>query len=429
MENPSSLRIFCENGKRIKIYTILFVQLFAKIKLSMKIIIVLFISCVLCGICNSQNITSSTASPNVILAKLSKKLNSLKNIIYHNTRELNYSSENYHNKTGWVGYLDFESTDTIIGFKYQIEDSTQKQFFNGTEKFELNKKTKTIQINDHPVQNSFSNLSAFYNSIITLKNVLPALIKDETATKNLGDTIINKKSYYVIRFDIHKRRIQNLGSGFDAMQTKSNFIYKIIIDPNADLPFMVLQENDINSDFIKTTFTAIETNVSKPAELSWYYSTYINEYKPAEQQATPQVLGVGSSAPGWKLQLYNKDKMIALDDLKGKVVLLDFWIKNCGPCIASVPHLNELQKKFADKNFEIISINSYDPKEDVKWFCNKHKVSYNVLLNGKEVAQLHGVSAFPTFFVVDKEGKIIYAGTGYDETIEKKIEQSIDSAL
>jgi len=386
-------------------------------------------ACLLCGICYSQNQNSSAASPNVILDKVSKKLDSLKNIRYNNTRELNYSSENYHNETSWTEYLDFESADTIIGFKYQIDDSTSQQFFNGTEKFELNKKAKTIELNDHPIRKLFGSISAFYNSIITLRNVLPALINDETATKTLSDTIINKKSYSIITINIYKRRIQNLGRGFDAMQTKNNFIYKIIIDPNTDLPFIVLQQNDTNDDFIKTTFTHIETNVSVPPELTWYYSSYTNEYKPAEEKAAPQLLPVGSPAPGWKLQLYNEAKMVALDDLKGKVVLVDFWIKNCGPCIASVPHLNELQKKFADKNFEIMSINSYDPEKDIKWFCDKHKVAYNVLLNGKEVAQRYGVSAFPTMFVIDKKGKIIYAAAGYDETIEKKIEQSVADAL
>ena len=234
---------------------------------------------------------------------------------------------------------------------------------------------------------------------------------------------------YVVTLNIQKRRIQNLEKGFDAMQTKNNFIFKFIIDANTDLPFIVLQQNDMNSDFIKTTFTGIETNVSKPAELSWYYSTYSDEYKPAEQETTPKLLHVGSSAPGWNLQLYNNGKTLALDALKGKVVLLDFWIKNCGPCIASVPHLNELQKKYANKNFEIISINSYDPKQDVKRFCDKHKVGYSVTLNGKEIAKKYGVSAFPTMFVIDKEGKIIYAAAGYDETIEKKIEQSVADAL
>jgi thioredoxin-related protein len=64
----------------------------------------------------------------------------------------------------------------------------------------------------------------------------------------------------------------------------------------------------------------------------------------------------------------------------------------------------------------------------VKWFCDKHKVPYNVLLNGKEIVQQYGVSVFPSFFVIDKVGKIIYAVAGYDESVEKQIEGVISNA-
>ena len=377
----------------------------------------------------SQNAISPLEKPNSILIKISQKLSSLKNIRYDNTRELNYSSENYRYISKWTGYYDFQSKDTINGFKYQIADSTSKQFFNGTEKFDLDTKLKTISIDDHPNKKTISELSALYNSIITLKNVLPLLILDKTATKYVNDTTINNTPYTVINVNIGKRRIQNLGFGFDTMKTKSNFIYKIIVAKNNYLPFAVLQTNDLNSDFIKTSFTSIETNTTSPSELSWYYSTYTNDYKLAGQRPNEQLVSNGSLAPEWKLKIYNNNKTISLSDLKGQIILLDFWIKNCGPCIQSVPHLNKLQNKFKNKNFKLISINSYDSKEDVNWFCNKHKADYPVLLNGKSVAEKYGVSGFPTFFIIDKAGKIIYSKAGYDESIQSEVERIISAAL
>lgn len=102
--------------------------------------------------------------------------------------------------------------------------------------------------------------------------------------------------------------------------------------------------------------------------------------------------------------------------------MLDFWIKNCGPCIQSVPHLNNLQSKFKNKEFSLVSINSYDSKEDVIWFCDKFKVNYPVLLNGKSVAEEYGVSGFPSIILIDKKGKIFYSTAGFDQLeIEKLI--------
>jgi thiol-disulfide isomerase/thioredoxin len=395
----------------------------------MKFCIVLSLLLFKGGFGYSQNVISPLNKPDSILFKVSQKLSSLKNIKYDNTRELNYSSENYHYSSTWTGYYDFQSKDTLTGFKYQIDDSDSKQVFNGTEKFDLSKKEKAISINDHPAKKSFSELSALYNSIITLRNVLPVLIDDKTAIKYVHDTTINGTAYTVININTGKRRIQNLGLGFDAMTTKSDFIYKILVGKDSYFPFEVIQTNDINSDFIKTNFTNVEINTTAPAELSWYYSTYTNDFKLKGQSPNEQLVSCGSLAPEWKLEIYNKNKVVSLSDLKGQVILLDFWIKNCGPCIQSVPHLNELQNKFKNEDFKIISINSYDSKEDVNWFCNKHKVNYPVLLNGKSIADKYGVSGFPAFFIIDKTGKIIYAHVGYSESTQLEVERVIDAAL
>ena len=377
----------------------------------------------------SQNTLSTTMDPDSVLVRVNNKLKSLKNIKYDNIRELNYSSENYLNTSKYAVYFDFDTIDTIAGFKYQIDDSSSKQVFNGTEKFDLEKKAKTISINDQPDKKSFSSLSALYNSIITLKNILHLLIRDKTATKYVNDTTLNNTSYVVINVNIGKRRIRNLGLGFDAMSTKSDFIYKIFIDKMTNLPFEVLQINNLNSDFIRTNFTNIEINTTAPSEMSWYYSSYTNNYKLAEQTPNEQLLSNGSSAPEWKLEVNNRNKTLSLSELNGQVTLLDFWIKNCGPCIQSVPHLNELQNKFKDKKFKLISINSYDSKEDIDWFCNKFKANYPILLKGKAVAEKYGVSGFPTFFIIDKAGKIIYSSVGYSASTQSEVERIIANAL
>ncbi len=209
------------------------------------------------------------------------------------------------------------------------------------------------------------------------------------------------------------------------MQTKSNFIYKITIDKISNIPIEVLQKNDLNDDFIKTNFTNINISPNQPAENSWYYSTYMDEYKQTKQKEIPQLISVGSIALDWTLPLYNKNENISLFELKGKVILLDFWFKNCGPCIESVPHLNAINKKYKNKNFEILGINTWDTKKDIDGFCNKHGVTYKVLMNGKHLAENYGVNLFPTVILIDKVGKVLYSG-GFDQSkLEKLIEKSL----
>ncbi len=57
-------------------------------------------------------------------------------------------------------------------------------------------------------------------------------------------------------------------------------------------------------------------------------------------------------------------KEIKLSDLKGKVVLVDFWATWCGPCVASLPHIQELYNKYHDKGFEVFCVADNDSSED-----------------------------------------------------------------
>ena len=381
-------------------------------------IIYLLIFCYLFTAVQSQ---TTEKNANKVLQNLSNKLNSFQTIRYDLKRELSYTSENYHKASEWHEYLEFQNNDTL-NFKYQIEDETGKQIFNGTEKFDLDLKTKSIQINDHPNQESFQSLSAFYNSILTLRNILPEIINDTSAIKTLSDTTFNNKPCYVINLSISKRRIKNLGNGFDIVNF--NPVYKIIIDKESYFPFEIVQPTN-QTDFIKTSFLNINANPEPPSEYSWFYSTYTNTFKSAIKKDMPQLIPVGSIAPDWTLSLYNANENISLSKLKGNVVLLDFWFKNCGGCIESVPHLNTLQNKFINQKFEVLGINIYDTQKEISLFCNRHKTNYKVLMNGKEVAEKYGAFEYPTVILIDKNGIVIYSGN----FIESRIEDLITAAL
>ncbi len=395
----------------------------------MRLFFIILFSIIYADLSFSQTASALSNNSDTILNHVSEKLRSLQTLRYTNTRELNYASNNYHYISKWTGFYDFESNDSLIGFKYQVEDSATKDIFNGTEYFTLNKKAKTIEIIDHPQKDALSAFSVFYNSIITFRNVLPLLILDKTLNKSVADTSISGTAYILITINMGKKRIQYLGNGFDAMTTPYDLIYKIAVQKNTYLPYEVLQRN-AGKDFIKTTFENIEIKPAALPKMSWYYSTFMNDYAKAVDTGTLlHLLPVGSMAPGWNLKSYNNNRIVSLTDLKGKVILLDFWIKNCGACIESSPHLNDLQTKFGKTGFEIVSINSYDSKEDVNWFCNKYDIKYPVVINGEAVAKNYGVSAFPTFLLINKAGKIIYVQDGYDSSVKREIERLIQNSL
>ena len=104
-----------------------------------------------------------------------------------------------------------------------------------------------------------------------------------------------------------------------------------------------------------------------------------------------------------------------LSDYAGKVVMLNFWATYCGPCIKEMPSIQRLKDKMAGKDFAILAVDMAEEPTDVKAFLKKHriKVDFPLLLDPDgEVVEQWMISAVPTTFILDPEGKIRYAFYG-----------------
>jgi thioredoxin-related protein len=86
--------------------------------------------------------------------------------------------------------------------------------------------------------------------------------------------------------------------------------------------------------------------------------------------------------------------------------------------------------KYKDQGLIIVGIDPYDKKEDdIAAFLAKRGVSYTVLLEGKDVAKEYRVSGYPTIFLIDKTGKIIFTQVGYGKGTEETLEEVIRENL
>lgn len=116
-------------------------------------------------------------------------------------------------------------------------------------------------------------------------------------------------------------------------------------------------------------------------------------------------------------------RRVKLSDLKGKVVLIDFWATWCGPCVKSTPTLNKLYAKYKERGFEILYV-SVDEQSDlykIAPFAKEHKLGFPVLLD-QETKALYNVKVFPTTIFVDREGNIRHRDTGFGEESPRMLE-------
>ena len=123
-------------------------------------------------------------------------------------------------------------------------------------------------------------------------------------------------------------------------------------------------------------------------------------------------------------------RQISLDDLAGKVVLIDFWATWCGPCRAALPHVKEIAKKFDGQPLVVLSI-SVD-SDEAKWkdFVAKNEMTWPQYCDHGftgPVAKLFGVRAIPHTFTVDADGVLQEEHIG-DASIESKLKKLVKRA-
>ena len=146
--------------------------------------------------------------------------------------------------------------------------------------------------------------------------------------------------------------------------------------------------------------------------------------------AAPAVGGgpVGKKFPNFTARDAITGKKFSLEDLRGKVVLIDFWATWCGPCVRELPNVKQAYNKYKDEGFEIVSISLDKDRNKFKRFVSSQKMTwYHVMEGGgwgTRLAKRYRIRSIPTMFLIDHEGVCIS-----DRARGSSLESSIERAL
>jgi cytochrome c biogenesis protein CcmG, thiol:disulfide interchange protein DsbE len=138
---------------------------------------------------------------------------------------------------------------------------------------------------------------------------------------------------------------------------------------------------------------------------------------------------IGKPAPAFSMK-DTAGKTHTNQSLKGKVVLLDFWASWCGPCKQASPVMQQLHERYSKQGLVVVGANAMEQSESAAMnYIRQNKYTYVFTLNNDDFARKLGVRGLPTFVLIDRQGRVVQAFTGFSGAVGERIENEIKKLL
>ncbi|MDR1895860.1 MAG: TlpA family protein disulfide reductase [Prevotellaceae bacterium] len=150
----------------------------------------------------------------------------------------------------------------------------------------------------------------------------------------------------------------------------------------------------------------------------------------AQQTDNADIVKVGDMVPDFKVKMFHGEE-VNIENLRGKVVLINFWATWCSPCIEELAVVQkQIIDRFKDKDFVFLPISREDTYDKIKTFREKKGHKFPMGMDPtRDIYSKFAKSAIPRNYLINKNGKIVYIEKGYTPELLKQLIDEIEKCM
>ena len=192
-------------------------------------------------------------------------------------------------------------------------------------------------------------------------------------------------------------------------------------------PYAVWQTLLRNGDF------TIKAENPKDSATAFLLIPLTEKEKEARFERMPKPRESQNFTTGKKINLFNTSDIngnkVDLKNMQDKIIVLNFWFVNCGPCRREIPELNKLVDSFkTDEKILFVAV-ALDAKNGLEKFLKQFPFQYTIVDDGRWIAEKYGIRFYPTHVIIDTEGKVYFHTSGLATNTVYWIKKSINELL
>lgn len=311
-------------------------------------------------------------------------------------------------------YIKSDTSDRPFGFMFwaKRDDVASQVIYTGKVAYVTDDSNRTYVLMTRPDQ--ITNVLNYAGGHV----LMPDLMKLDTA-KAINFSVTRDDQYHYLT--VHYADLKE----YDVIKR-----YKTVsIDRKTLLPMAIRKHQEslgkVQDLFYRITSLSLDDAASSypfsEPEFLGHYSQQLASRSPNSRINTL----IGKTASAFELRSLD-GSIVSSSSYLGKVILLDFWEVWCGPCVASMPKVQQMQEKYSDEGLQVFGITHEEKQLDAaKRLIARKEILFPTLVGNASTKEFYGLTAIPLYVVIDRKGKIAFVSEGFTPEIGAEVRKAI----